>query len=410
VENIPLCRASGAQLEEVLNLGRQPLGNGFIDPANRQPEYFFDLKVGFSEEGSLLQLIDQPAAELMFHDDYAFFSGTSAYMRRHFEELADEFIDEHLVENQNPFVVELGCNDGVLLRHFAARGIRHLGVEPAGAVGDAAVDAGVSVLREFFSSSVAEAIKNEHGRASIVTSSNVMCHIADIMGTAQGIADLLDQDGVLIFEDPYLGDIIRLNSYDQIYDEHVFLFSAMSVQKLFARVGLELLDARPQSTHGGSMRYYLAHTGKRKRTEHLGVIIKNETEMGLNRAETYHSFAARVARSAESLRTVMSEAVSRGRTIAAYGATSKSTTIYNYARIGPELISYVVDNTPVKIGKLTPGMHIPIFSEAKFRDSPPDLAFLSAWNHSKEIQANNLSFSELGGHWITHVPEVRVIL
>ncbi len=403
------CRLNDSPLELVLDLGQQPLGNGFLSPANFSEEYFFSLQCGFSEDSRLFQLIEQPAPELMFHQDYAFFSGTSQRMKQHFAEFASDVIAKGFVTDTSSFIVELGSNDGIFLTHFAQKGIPHLGVEPSGTVADVAEEQGITVNREFFDTGLAKRILAESGPADVISAANVMCHIPDINELAKGIALLLKEDGVLIFEDPYLGDVIKLISYDQIYDEHVFLFSALSVQSIFETVGMELIDLKPQATHGGSMRYTLAKKGRHPISPAVSEILNQELNQGLDKTATFVQFALQVKKSGDALLSKMQDLRSRGKTIAAYGATSKSTTIYNYAGIGPELIDYICDNTPLKQGKFSPGAHIPIFSEGRFRNTPPDYAFLAAWNHEKELRDHNKAFEETGGRWITHVPEVHIL-
>jgi len=396
-------------MDLVLDLGQQPLGNGFLLPDQFGEEYFFPLQCGFSEDSRLFQLIEQPAPELMFHQDYAFFSGTSQRMKQHFADFAEDVISKGFVTDTSSFIVELGSNDGIFLTHFAQKGIPHLGVEPSGAVADVAESQGITVTREFFDTNLAQRILTEHGQADVISAANVMCHIPDINELAQGIALLLKEDGVLIFEDPYLGDVIRLTSYDQIYDEHVFLFSALSVQSIFNSVGLELIDLEPQSTHGGSMRYTLVKTGRRTISPAVQEILNQELTQGLDKTDTFVQFALRVKESGAALRNTVQKLRRQGKSIAAYGATSKSTTVYNYAGIGPELIDFICDNTPLKQGKFSPGVHIPIYSENRFRDTPPDYAFLAAWNHVNELREHNKAFENTGGRWITHVPNVHVL-
>lgn len=393
----------------VLDLGRQPLGNGFLAPEEFSGEYFFGLQCGFSEESRLFQLIEQPEPELMFHRDYAFFSGTSQRMKDHFKEFAGDMRSRGYVTGLDSFIVELGSNDGIFLKHFADVGIPHLGVEPSGAVADVAEEQGIRVVRDFFNVELAERIRTEHGPADAICAANVMCHIPDIQQLAGGIALLLKDDGVLVFEDPYLGDVIRSTSYDQIYDEHVFLFSALSVQTIFATVGMELIDLEPQTTHGGSMRYSLAKIGRRVITPRVSEILVRERMQGLDRIETFEAFARRVRDSGSALRELLASLHKDGKTVAAYGATSKSTTVYNYAGIDAELISYICDNTPVKQGRFSPGKHIPIVAEEQFWMNVPDFAFLGAWNHEVEVRARNVAFEQGGGRWITHVPTVRTL-
>jgi SAM-dependent methyltransferase len=404
---VSICRASGAPLTVVLDLGQQPLGNGFRQPDDDGPEYTYWLRCGFSEASSLFQLIEQPDPADMFHDDYAFRSSTSAGMRAHFQAHAERVISEHLAGVADPFVVELGCNDGIWLRHFAARGIRHAGIEPTGAPAEAARAAGVDVVQEFFTAEVGTRLRNEHGPAAIVYAANVMCHIPDIRAVAAGIAALLDDDGLLVFEDPYLGDVIRLGSYDQIYDEHVFLFSALSVQSIFADAGLELVDLEPLATHGGSMRYTLGRRGRRAPTAAVASILEQERAQGLDRTDTFVSFAQRVRASATALLAALVQARAAGGTVAAYGATSKSTTIYTYAGITSEHIDFILDNTPNKIGLVSPGAHIPVVDETEFESRSPSVTFLSAWNHQREIVQRHAWYAAQGGVWLTHVPEVH---
>ena len=401
------CRLSGGVLEVVLDLGRQPLGNGFVSSVG-QDEYFYSLRCGFNPDSRLFQLIDQPAPDLMFHDDYAFFSGTSRRMAKHFETFAEDLFERGYVRDDS-LVVELGSNDGILLKHFANRGIRHLGIEPSGDVAEVAEKQGISVIREFFNPALAERILEEQGPADVVMAANVMCHIPDIVGLATGIALLLKPDGVLVFEDPYLGDVIRLGSYDQIYDEHVFLFSALSVKEIFGRVGMQLIDVQHQTTHGGSMRYTLAKEGRKAPSAAVEATLIAESEQGLHLVDTFVEFADRVAESGRALLSTLEDLAAKGHRVAAYGATSKSTTVYNYAGVGPDLIEVVYDNTPSKIGKLTPGMHIPVVEESEFLGAYRDVAFLAAWNHEREIVDRHRAYSEHGGRWLTHVPNVRFL-
>jgi 2-polyprenyl-3-methyl-5-hydroxy-6-metoxy-1,4-benzoquinol methylase len=404
-----ICRVSGRPLVALTDFGDQPLGNGFLSPEQYGDEYFFRMVAGFCPESLMYQLVDQPNPEKMFHGDYAFFSSTSRFMAKHFKDFASQIIGTRYVDGPDPFVVELGCNDGIMLKNFAEAGIRHLGVEPSRNVAEVANSKGVRTISEFFSAELARRIVAEDGQADAFLAANVMCHIPDIKGVAEGIALLLKPTGIAMFEDPYLGDIIQKTSYDQIYDEHVFLFSAHSVQKLFALYDLELIDLLPQETHGGSMRYVLAHKGSYPVGEAVERILQQERDLGLHKAGTFERFGENVAKSKSDLLALLRDIKAQGKSIVGYAATSKSTTIFNYCGIGPELIDYICDTTPMKQGKFSPGVHIPVVASEEFKANPPDYAFLLAWNHSREIMANEHWFAEAGGKWITHVPSVRVI-
>ena len=212
-----------------------------------------------------------------------------------------------------------------------------------------------------------------------------------------------------MFEDPYLGDVVAKTSYDQIYDEHVFLFSALSIQYLFGLQGMELIDVLPQITHGGSMRYVLAHQGAHPVKEAVTQLLAKEKAQGLDRLATFETFRANVEKSRLDLVTLLKTLKAQGKKVAGYAATSKSTTVLNYCGIGPDLIEYICDTTPIKQGKLSPGVHIPVVPYETFKKNPPDYAVLLAWNHAVEIMANEKEYVAAGGKWIVHVPEVRVI-
>ncbi len=403
-----LCRISGRPLSEVVDFGRQPLGNGFLESNSFAEEYFYSMKIGFDEISMMLQLIDQPAPEMMFHDHYAFYSSTSSFMARHFKEFAGQVMRSGYL-GSDPFVVELGCNDGIMLKHFAEQDIRHLGIEPSVNVAKEANKFGVRTRSEFFTEQFAERVIAEEGQADAFLAANVMCHIPDIVGVVKGIKKLLKPTGVVMFEDPYLVDVVEKTSYDQIYDEHVFLFSALSIQYLFGMHGLELIDLKPQKTHGGSMRYVLAHRGAYPVKDAVLEIIAKEKAQGIDRLSTFVAFRRNVERSRTDLVNLLETLRAQGKRVAGYGATSKSTTLLNYCGIGPELIEFISDTTPIKQGKVTPGMHIPVVPYERFQSCPPDYAVLFAWNHAEEIMAKEKQFMANGGRWIVHVPTVRVL-
>jgi len=385
------------------------LGNGFLFPDQFDEEHFYSLQVGFSEKSMMFQLIDQPAPEQMFHENYAFFSGTSKYMERHFCEFAQQVMGSDHLKNDDPFVVELGCNDGIMLKNFAQSNLRHLGIEPAKNVAAVANEQGVRTISEFFAEDVAKRIVENDGQADAILAANVMCHIPDIRDVVTGIRTLLKPTGVIMFEDPYLGDVIRKISYDQIYDEHTFLFSAHSIQYLFGLYDLELVNVFPQKTHGGSMRYQLSHAGAFPISESVSRLLDQEKALGLHSVLTYSNFREEVAQSRNDLVNLLQDLKSQGKRIAGYGATSKSTTILNYCNIGPDLIEYISDTTPIKQGKFTPGMHIPVKPYDAFASNPPDYAVLFAWNHAEEIMAKEQGFMKAGGRWIVHVPKAGIL-
>lgn len=392
-----------------MSFGKMPIANGFLTADQLASEYFFELAPAFCGHCGMFQLMEQPAPEKMFHENYAFFSSTSRYMQTHFKAFADLVVNRMFSGRTNPFVIELGSNDGIMLRHFKDAGFRHLGIEPSENVANVARSQGIRTLSEFFNLELASRLVAEHGYADAVLAANVMCHIPDINVVAGGIARLLKPDGVLMFEDPYLGDMIAKTSYDQIYDEHVFIFAATSVAWAFGQHGLELVDVMPQITHGGSMRYVLAPKGSRPVSPNVGHLLEKERTQGLHRAETYDQFRCNCEVSRKALRELLESLRCEGKRVVGYGATSKSTTVTNYCGIGPDHIEFISDTTPIKQGKLTPGSHIPVEPYEAFTQNPPDYALLFAWNHAVEIFEKEAAFKARGGKWITFVPKVEII-
>ena len=403
------CRVCNSELINILDFGSQPLGNGFLKKSQIVNEYFYPMGIGFSEESKMVQLIKQPDPKLMFHEEYAFFSSSSKFMSEHFRKFSEFLKNSNYLKSESPFVVELGCNDGILLKNFKSDGMRHLGIEPSKNVSIEANKKGINTICDFFSEQLADQIVKENGKADAILAANVLCHIPDINNLVKGMKKLIKNTGVIIFEDPYLGDIVKKISYDQIYDEHVFLFSALSVSYLFNSHDIELIDLYPQQTHGGSMRYVLAKKGSYKPSERVKEIIKTEKLLGLDDVDKLKKFANKVKKSKDDLISLLKRLKNEGKTIAGYAATSKSTTIFNYCNIDKNLIDYICDTTPIKQGKLSPGMHIPIVSPEEFKKNPPDYAFLLAWNHADEILSKEKDFIKSGGRWITHVPEVKIL-
>jgi methylation protein EvaC len=402
------CRICKSPIESFMSFGKMPVANGFLTADQFAREYFFDMAVGHCPKCNMVQLIEQPKRELMFHQNYAFFSSTSQNMAIHFKEFAELIAKQHL-SSKDPFVVEIGSNDGIMLQYFKAKGIRHLGVEPSANVAQIAMDKGLNTICSFFDETLAETIINKHGRADAILAANVMCHIPYLHSVVAGFKMLLKPDGILMFEDPYLGEIIENTLYDQIYDEHVFLFSVASISYLFEQHGLEVIDIMPQSTHGGSMRYVIAHHNAKKISLAVEKQRRKEKALGLHLPDTYQRFRGNVEKSREQLVGLLTNLRKQGKRIAGYAATSKSTTINNYCGITPALVEYISDTTPIKQGRYSPGTHIPIKPYKEFCDHYPDYALLYAYNHASEIMAKENKFIESGGQWIVYVPEVKVL-
>ena len=402
------CLICRSPIDPFLSFGRMPIANGFLSSTEFGNEYFFELNVGFCSHCLMVQLTELVDREKMFHDHYAFFSSTSVRMARHFEQFAVTVRRQHL-PSTDPFVVEIGSNDGIMLRHFCAAGIRHLGVEPCANVAQAAKDRGVRTISRFFDEKLAAEIREENGPADAILGANVMCHIANLHSVMEGVKRLLKPSGVLLVEDPYLGDIVQQTAYDQIYDEHAFYFSLGSITRLVEQHGLEVVEAQAQPVHGGSMRYVIAPKAARRVSSSVTTQCAVEKALELQKLETYAQFRRRVERSRDELMKLLCHEKKRGKRVVGYAATSKSTTVINYCGITHELLEFISDTTPAKQGKFSPGAHIPVCPHEKFKQRYPDYALLFGWNHAEEIMAKEQAFRASGGKWIVYVPQVRVL-
>lgn len=403
------CRVCLTPTRPVLDLGRMPLANAFLTAEQFEHEFHYLLGVARCPRCGMVQLVDSVDPRRIFHANYPYFSSTSKGMIRHFGNFARETLSDARAAAADPFVVEIGSNDGIMLRHFVEAGIRCLGIEPSSNVAAVARTHNVPTLEAFFDAETANFIRSEHGPAHALLGANVVCHIPDIHETFKAARILLAREGVFRFEDPYLGDIVRQSAVDQIYDEHVFYFSIGSIAYMAAAHGLELIDAEPQAVHGGSMRYTLVPAGSRMPTARLQALMQREASLGLNDESTYARFRSQIEEIRRDLVGVLHKLRRGGARVVGFGATAKSATLLNYCQIGPDLVEFISDSTPAKQHKFSPGMHIPVKPFAAFTERFPDCALLLAWNHAEEIIAANANFIANGGRWIHYVPVVRVV-
>ena len=384
------------------------MADAFLEPSKFDNEFFYRLAVGMCESCTMVQLIDEVPNERMFHKGYPYRSSSSMAMGAHFESLANHFINAEL-QGSDKFIIEIGSNDGIMLNVIARAGIKHLGVEPCGDLAELAELNGVRVVNRYFDESSAKDISAVHGRADVIFAANTFSHISHIDSVLRGVDELLSDTGIFVFEDPYFLDIVDNTSFDQIYDEHIYFFTARSIAAMAARHGFELVDTERLPVHGGEVRYTIARAGARTPTPAVDAMLEMEGRRCLTETATLNRFATNVTRHREELVTLIKDLRGQGKRIVGYGATAKSATLMNYCGIGPDLISFVCDNTPAKQGLYTPGSHVPIRTPEDFNEADADYALLFAWNHADEIIEKEAKFREAGGRWIVYVPDVRVI-
>jgi methylation protein EvaC len=406
MSSISQCRVCKSRVDQFLDLGRQPLSDAFRLPDASGDEFFYALEVGLCDGCGMVQLMREVPREKMFHRDYPYFSSGSSVMRAHFEHTARTLLDTELT-GPDPFIVEIGCNDGVMLSTIAAQGVRHLGVEPSSGVAEVAATKGVRIRTDFFEHSTAVDIAAADGPADVVYSANTICHIPYLDSVFRGLDALLREGGIFVFEDPYWGAIVEQRSFDQIYDEHFYFFTAQSVRAMARQFGFDLVDVQRLGVHGGEIRYTVARFGERAVSPSVDELIADEQRRELDSLPTARRFAAEVRGIRDDLVELLRGLTAQGHRVVGYGATAKSATVANYCGLGPELISFVSDTTAAKQGRLTPGSHIPVVGPEAFRDTRPEYALLFAWNHADEIMAKEKEFRAGGGRWIQYVPAVH---
>jgi len=403
-----ICRSCGCQqLVSVLDLGTTALADRMLFASQLdQPEPMFPLEVVFCPECSLVQIMETVNPEVLFDEDYPYFSSFSSYLLEHSRQNVLELIDRRGL-TADSFVVELASNDGYLLKNYVDHGIPVLGIDPVPALCAAAEKIGVPSRAEFFGTEFAEKLVAEGQQADIIHANNVLAHVADTNGFVAGIAALLKTDGMAVIEFPYVRDLIDHCEFDTIYHEHLCYFSATAVDHLLRRHGLFLTDVWRLPIHGGSLRLFI----EKKDAPRQSVIdlLAEEKALGLDRSEYYREFSQRVAQLKTDLISLLSRLKSEGKSIAAYGAAAKGSTLLNYVGIGPDILDFVADKNVHKQGRYMPGQRVPIVAAEKIQSEHPDYVLLLPWNLENEILAQEQAYRDSGGQFIIPVPTPRVV-
>jgi len=396
------CKVSGQKIKPFMSFGKMPMANGFLDKKNFKKEFFYKLDVGFCKKNYLFQVNDHPKSPHIFNNNYPFYTNKSIYMVRHFNDYFKWVKKKFL--NKKSKIIEIGSNDGTFLKNFKKNNFDHLGFEPSKNVANySKKNYRVNVFNGFFNTNNVKKFKQFKSKTDLICAANVICHIPNLKEVIKSIDYLLSKEGVFVFEEPYLGSMFKKNSYDQIYDAHVFIFSLHSVRSIFKDFGFDLIDAVAQKTHGGSMRYVIARSNQRDIKSGVKKLINNEKKLKLDKIETCLKFKKSCEISKKKFIKKIINYKNKGKKIAGYAASAKSTTVFNYCNIGSNIVNYIADSTKEKVGKFSPGMHIPVVSINHFRKYPPDIAILCSWNHKEEIIKKEKKFNRIGGKWISHV-------
>ena len=404
------CRLCGARLEHTfVDLGMSPLCESFLPPGRLDAmEPYFPLRVLVCGSCFLVQLGEYVSPENIFRE-YAYFSSYSTSWVAHAKAYC-EMIVARLGLGPDSLVVELASNDGYLLQHFLPLGVPVLGIEPAANVAKVAIDSGIATRVEFFGVALAEALLDEGRQADLIIGNNVLAQVPDLNDFVAGMARLLAPAGVITLEFPHLERLMADNQFDTIYHEHFSYFSLIAIERLAACHGLRLIDVEELSTHGGSLRVYLAHAGAPRPTSaRVSDLLARERRQGFGDIATYARFAQQVTRTKRRLLSFLIAAKDAGKVICGYGAPGKGNTLLNYCGIGTDFLEFTVDRNPYKHGRFTPGMHIPIHPVGAIDELKPDYVLILPWNLKDEIIQQMGHVGAWGGKFIVPIPEMTVI-
>lgn len=410
-DNVPSCRFCGSALKHTfVDLGMSPLCQTQIGPDQLdQGENFYPLHVHVCDRCWLVQLREYVAPEVIFSREYPYFSSYSDSWVEHARTYVDHMVRDFGLDGGS-FVVELASNDGYLLQHVKAAGIRCLGVEPTASTAAAALARGIPTVQAFFGLERARQIVADSGQADVVAGNNVLAHVPGLNDFVAGIAALLKPAGVGTFEFPHLMRLMENNQFDTIYHEHFSYFSFFTISAVFAHHGLEVFDVRELPTHGGSIRVYVQPAQGRPRpiTPRVGELKAREVAAGLTSLAPYQAFQARVHATKRDLLGFLINARNAGKRIAGYGAPGKGNTLLNYCGIGTDFVDFTVDRSPAKQGTWTPGSRIPILAPEEILKRRPDYVLILPWNLREEIVSKMGAVRDWGGKFVVPIPRVEI--
>jgi len=413
----PLCRLCGAELTHTfVDLGMSPPCESYLAADQLdQGETFYPLHVRVCPECLLVQLPSYIPAEDIF-SDYAYFSSYSDSWVRHAETFVEKAIATRGLTpgEDGSFVVEVASNDGYLLQHTVARGIRSLGIEPAANVAAAAVAKGIDTEVTFLGEETGTKIAETYGKADLVVANNVFAHVPDIVDFAQGLRALVADDGVVSIEIPHLLRLIEGNEFDTIYHEHFSYLSLLTTQRVLAAAGLTVIDVEELPSHGGSLRTWSVpservESGAETPSDAVTKVLADEEAAGLHTLAGHAGFAQSVEQVRNALVDFLIQCDREGSLVAAYGAPGKGNTLLNYCGIRSDLLLFTVDRNPLKHGRFLPGTHIPIHAEEALAQARPDYVLILPWNLRKEITAQLSYVHDWGGRLVVALPHLEIL-
>lgn len=401
-----LCEAT--QLEMVLQLTPTPPANAFVTVDQlREPQEVFPLEVHMCRICGHVQMLDIVDPRVLF-SHYVYVSGTSPVFVEHFRRYSTD-VAAMVMATPRSLAVDIGSNDGTLLRFFQQAGLRVLGIDPAQAIAASATANGVETEATFFTEAVARRILQDRGPATIITANNVFAHIDDLHDVTRGVAHLLDRNGIFVCEVSYLLDVLQKTLFDTIYHEHLSYHAVKPLLGFFHRHDLELFHVQRVDSHGGSLRCFVCpKNAGRQQAASVSAAVHEEERHGLFDPQTFRRFAATIGSVKDELTGVLETIATRGETVAGYGAPAKATTLlYHFGLC--HALQYIVDDNPLKQNLFSPGAHIPVLPATELAHDRPDYLLILAWNFAQAIIAKCRGFRDDGGRFIVPLPRCEVI-
>ena len=403
------CRLCGSgELEMVVPLKATPVGDAYV-PAEHldKPQETYPLDLWLCRKCGLAQLIDIVDPKVLYVE-YVYLTSISLGLVEHFRRYAKEVLGRIQPAN-NSLVIDIGSNDGSLLKAFQGEGMRVLGVDPARDVGRLANERGVETLTTFFTADLARKLQHERGSAAIITANNVFANIDNVDDMITGVRDLLAPDGVFVFETSYIADVLEGNLLETVFHEHISYFSVKPLAEFFRKHKMELIDAQRVPTKGGSIRVTAQRAGgKRPVGASVGEVIARETQLGIHQPATFKKFADKIASAKADLLRCLRDLKAQGKTIAGYGASVGVVTLLYEFEL-EELLSFIVDDNERKQNTFSPGQHIPVYAPQALYDRDVDAVVILAWIYADPIMKKHPQFAAQGGQFIIPLPSLRVV-
>jgi len=398
---------AGDELEIVFRLAATPVADHFITREQlKSQQPIFPLDLGFCRTCAHVQLMDVVNPDFLFKD-YVYATSTSLNMVKHFEVLSLELIDTFAVP-EGSLVVDIGSNDGSLLKAFQARGMVVLGIDPATRTAELATAAGIETWARFYDEAIAADILEAKGKASVVTANNVFAHSDHLFEMARGVRKILADDAIFVFEVSYLPHIIDRNLFDTIYHEHISYHTVIPLRSFLHRADLEIFDAVYIPTKGGSLRAFAQiRGGSRKISPNVADLVGMEKKRGFNKPEAYKMFARNVDTAKAACIALATTLRNEGKRMAGYGASPTTTTLTYHFELA-DFLDCLIDDNPIKQHRFSPGLHMPVLPKDALAEREIDVAVILAWNYADPIIRNNKEFIARGGQFAIPMPAARL--